>query len=62
MTDNDPQYHRLFPDDYDEALIAAAGAYMGTKSATGMHGDALRAAAQEAFNAGVKVGRENPDV
>lgn len=41
-----------------DAWIEAGGAYMGTRAATGDHHDALQTAVTEAFNAGVKVGRE----
>lgn len=59
MTDS--RYDLLFPDEFDDAYITAAGAYRGNHNATGDHHQAIRAAAEEAFNAGVKVGRDNPD-
>ncbi len=57
----DQQWHRLFPDDYDEALMAGAGAYRGTFAANGLHGDAIRACVEEAFNAGFNTALANPD-
>lgn len=56
VTDED--FHKLYPDEFHDALVTAGGAYMGHKAATGSHHEALIAAVQEAFNAGVKVGRE----
>jgi hypothetical protein len=53
---SDPQFHNLYPDEFQEAHIAAAGAYVGNKAATGSHHEALLVAVQEAFNAGVQVG------
>jgi hypothetical protein len=57
----DQDFHKLYPDEFDDAWITAGGAYMGCRAATGDHHAALRAVVEEAFNAGVKVGRENPD-
>lgn len=54
----DQEFHKLYPDEFEDAMLAAAGAYRGTYAANGLHGDAIRAATEEAFNAGVKVGRE----
>jgi hypothetical protein len=56
-TSGDP-FHKLYPEEFDDARIAAGGAYMGNLAATGSHHEALMAAVEEAFNAGVKVGRE----
>jgi hypothetical protein len=50
------EYHKLHPEEFDDARIAAGGAYMGNHAATGSHHEALMAAVEEAFNAGVKVG------
>lgn len=57
----DQEFHKLYSDEFDDAWCKAAGAYMGAKMATGSHLTALEAAAQEAFNAGVQVGKDNPD-
>lgn len=65
-------WHKLYPDEFDDAHITAAGAYMGNHAATGSHHEALKVAVEEAFNAGFKAGetaacesvaagRENPD-
>jgi hypothetical protein len=57
----DLRFDKLFPDEFDDAYINAGGAYRGNINATGDHHQALRVAAEEAFNAGVKVGKDNPD-
>jgi hypothetical protein len=61
MTAVDPQYHRLYPDQFTDAMLTASGAYMGNHAATGSHHQALTAAVAEAFNAGVQVGKDHPD-
>jgi hypothetical protein len=61
VTTTDPQYHRLHPEEFTDAMLTATGAYMGTRAATGSHQEALTAAVLEAFNAGVQVGRDNPE-
>lgn len=55
---SDQDFHKLYPDEFDDARIAAAGAYMGNHAATGSHQEALQAAVEEAFNAGFSLGRE----
>lgn len=52
-------FHKLYPEEFEDAHIAAAGAYMGNKAATDSHHEALKMAVEEAFNAGVKVGRDD---
>lgn len=62
----DQEFHKLYPEEFENARLEAAGALIGWmlgKTGEGpywseaMHEGFLYAAA-EAFNAGVKVGRE----
>jgi hypothetical protein len=53
---SDQEFHKLYPEEFDDARLEAGGAYMGTRAATGDHHEALNAAIVAAFNQGVKVG------
>lgn len=61
MTSTDPQFHRIYDEEFFDALHLARGAFMGTRIATGNLDEALDAAIEQAFNAGVAVGIGHAD-
>lgn len=58
----DQDWHKLYRDEFDDAVAQARGAYMGTCRLAGKpHTEGLAAAIAAAFNAGVRAGLDNAD-
>lgn len=60
MTDQD--WHKVYSEEFFDAVAEARGAYMGTCRLAGKpHTEGLDAAIAAAFNAGVRTGLDNAD-